>query len=107
MLAQAPPRDSGERVSDEVYLDIMLSGLTSAPEFHLIREMYYRIEFTSVDCLQDTANRFFVDQQSRKAAVPAVSSRGAAMAVSSSDQCHRCKEFGHFQRDCPKSAQQS
>ena len=85
----------------------MLSGLTSAPEFHFIREMHYRNEFTSVDCLQDTANRFFVDQQSRKAAGPAVSGRGAAMAASSSDQCHRCKEFGHFQRDCPKSAQPS
>ena len=30
----------GEKVSDEVYLDIMLSGLTSAPEFHFIREMH-------------------------------------------------------------------
>ena len=27
----------GEKVSDEVYLDIMLSGLRSAPEFHFIR----------------------------------------------------------------------
>ena len=95
----------GEKVSDEVYLDIMLSGLTSAPEFHFIREMHCRNEFTSVDCLQDTANRFFVDQQSRKAAGPAVSGREAAMAASSSDQCPRCKEFGHFQRDCPRSAQ--
>ncbi|CAB1113015.1 unnamed protein product [Ectocarpus sp. CCAP 1310/34] len=94
----------GETVSDDVYLDITLSGLTSVPEFHFIREMHYRNEFTSVDDLQDTATRFFVDQQSRKAAGPAVSGRGAAMAASSSDQCHRCKEFGHFQRDCPKSA---
>ena len=39
----------------------MLSDLTSAQEFHFIREMHYRNEFTSVDCLQDTANRFFVD----------------------------------------------
>ena len=85
----------------------MLPGLTSAPEFHFIREMHYRNEFESVDCIQDTVNRFFVDQQSRKAAGPAVSSRGAAMAESSSDQCHCCKEFGHFQRDCPKSAQPS
>ena len=89
----------GEKVSDEVYLDIMLSGLTSAPEFHFIREMHYRNEFTSVDCLQNTANRFFVDQQSRKAAGPAVSGR--------SDQCHRRKEFEHFHRDSPKSAQPS
>ena len=86
----------GEKVSDEVYLDIILSGLTSAPKFHFIRETHYRNESTSVDCLQDTANRFFVDQQSRKAAGPAVWGRGAAMAASSIDQCHRCKEFGHF-----------
>ena len=83
----------GEKVSDEVYLDIMLSGLTSAPEFHFIREMHCRNELTSVDHLQDTANRFFVDQQSRKAAGPAVSGRGAAMAASSRDQGYRCKEF--------------
>ena len=30
----------GEKVSDEVYLDIMLSSLTCAPEFHFIREMH-------------------------------------------------------------------
>ena len=41
----------GETVSDDVYLDITLSGLTSAPEFHFIREMHYRTEFTSVDDL--------------------------------------------------------
>ena len=69
--------------------------------------MHYRNKFASVDCLQDTANRFFVDQKSRKAAGPAVSGREAAMAASSSDQCHCCKEFGHFQRNCPKSAQPS
>ena len=85
----------------------MLSGLMSAPEFHFPRKMHYRNEFTSVDCLQDTANCFFVDQQSRKAAGPAVSGRGAAMAASSSDQFHLYKEFGHFQRDCPRSAQPS
>ena len=67
--------------------------------------MHYRNEFISVACLQDTANRFFVDQQSRRAARPAVSGRGAAMAASSGDQCHRCKEFGNSKRDCPTSAQ--
>ena len=67
----------------------MLSGLTKAPEFKFIREMHYPEELTSVDRLQETANRFYVDQQSRNASGPAVSGRGAAMAVSSSDQCHR------------------
>ena len=47
----------GEEVSDEVYQDIMLNGLTAAPEFRLIREMHYRDEFTSVDHLKMTANR--------------------------------------------------
>ena len=42
----------------------MLSGLTKAAEFNFIREMHYRTEFTSVDRLQETANRFYVDQQS-------------------------------------------
>eukprot|EP00903_Cladosiphon_okamuranus_P015299 g14134.t1 len=93
----------GETVSDDVYLDITLSGLTSAPEFHFIREMHYRVEFQSVEDIQAMATRFFVDQQSRKAAGPAVSGRGAAMAASSSDQCRRCKGYGHFERDCPMS----
>eukprot|EP00752_Nemacystus_decipiens_P010251 g9135.t1 len=95
----------GEEVSDDVYLDIMLSGLTEAPEFKFIREMHYRSEFTSVDRLQETANRFYVDKQSRNESGPVVSGRGAAMAAaaSSTDQCHRCKAYGHFQRDCPKT----
>ena len=79
-----------EEVSDEVYLDIMLSGLTKAPEFKFIRDMHYRTEFTSADRLQETANRFYVDQQSRNASGPVVSGRGAAMAASSTDQRHRC-----------------
>ncbi|CAB1118025.1 unnamed protein product [Ectocarpus sp. CCAP 1310/34] len=86
----------------------MLSGLTKAPEFKLIREMHYRDNFTSVDSLQATANRFFVDQQSRNASGPVVSGRGAAMAVASdTDQCRRCKSYGHFQRDCPQQVQKS
>ena len=42
----------GAEVSDEVYQDIMLNGLTAAHEFRFIREMQYRDEFTSVDHLQ-------------------------------------------------------
>ncbi|CAB1113505.1 unnamed protein product [Ectocarpus sp. CCAP 1310/34] len=83
----------GEEVSDPVYLDIMLSGLTKAPEFKFIREMHYRDNFTSVDSIQATADRFFVDQQSRNASGPMVSGRGAAMAVASDTD-------GHFQRNC-------
>ena len=71
----------GEEVSDEVYQDIMLNGLTAAPEFRFIREMHYRDEFTSVDHLQQTANRYYIDQRSRNASGPVVSGRGAAMAV--------------------------
>ena len=74
----------GEKVSKEVYLDIMLSGLTKAPEFKFIREMHYREEFTSIDSLQETAKRFYVDQQSRNASGPGVSGRGAAISV---DRC--------------------
>ena len=60
----------GEEVSDEVYQDIMLNGLTAAPEFRFIREMHYRDEFTSVDHLQQTANRYYIDQRSRNASLP-------------------------------------
>ena len=57
----------GEEVSDEVYQDIMLNGLTAAPEFRFIRDMHYRDEFTSVDHLQQTANRYYIEQRSRNA----------------------------------------
>ena len=80
----------GEEGSDDVYLDIIFSGLTKAPEFKLIREIHYRTEFTSVDRLEETANRFYVDHQSRNVSGPVVS------AASSTDQCHRCKAYGHF-----------
>lgn len=95
----------GEDVSENVFLDVMLTGLTKAPEFKFIREMHYRDEFTTVDKLQQTATRFYIDQRARNASGPVVSGRGAAMAASSTDQCHQCKEYGHFQRDCPKRAQ--
>ena len=86
-----------EEVSDEVYQDILLNGLTAAPEFRFIREMHYRDEFTSVDHLRQTANRFYIGEWSHNASGPVVSGRGAAMAVeSSTDQCHECKEYGHF-----------
>ena len=92
----------GEGVSEEVYLNVMLSGLTKAPQFRFIREMHYCEDFTSVDRLPETANRFYVDRQSRYASGLVVSGRGGAMAVSSSDQCHRCKAYRHFQCDCPQ-----
>ena len=67
----------------------MLNGLTAAPEFRFIREMHYRDRFASVDHLQQTANRYYIDQRSRYTSGPVISSRGAAMAVwSSTDQCH-------------------
>ena len=96
----------GEEVS-EVYPEIMLSGLTKAPEYKFIRDMHYREELTSVDRLQVTANRFYVDQQSRNASGSVYSGRGAAMAAFSSDQGHPCKAYGHFQRDCPQQVQKN
>lgn len=95
----------GEDVSDNVFLDVMLTGLTKAPDFKFIREMHYRDEFTTVDKLQSTATRFYIDQRARNASGPVVSGRGAAMAASSTDQCNQCKEYEHFQRDCPKRVQ--
>ena len=66
----------GRDVSNEVYLDIMLSGPTKAPEVKFSCKMHYREEFMSVDCLQERANRSYVDQQSRNASGPVVSGRG-------------------------------
>ena len=60
----------GEDASKEVHLDIMLSSVTKSPEFTSIREMHCREEFTSVDRPQETANCFYVDQQSRNASGP-------------------------------------
>ena len=95
-------QDLGEEVSKEVCLDIMLSRLTKAPGFTLILQMHYHDKFTSVDRLQATTNCFYVDLRSRNASGPADWGRGAAMAASSSNQCHQCKAHGHSQRDCPQ-----
>ena len=95
----------GEEVSKKVYPDIMLSGLTKDPEFMFIRDVYYSEEFTSVDRLQETADRFYVNQESRNASGPVVSGQGGAMVASSSDQCHRFKAYGHFRRDCLQQVQ--
>ncbi|CAB1097546.1 unnamed protein product [Ectocarpus sp. CCAP 1310/34] len=47
-------------------------------------------------------------KESRNASGPVVSGRGAAMAVASdTDQCRRCKAYGHFQRDSPQQVQKS
>ena len=90
-----------EVIVKEVYLDIMLSPLTKAPEFKFICEMHYREEFTSVYRLQETVNRFYVDQQSLNTSEPVLSGKATAMAASSSDQRHRCKAYRHCWRDCP------
>ena len=87
----------GEEVSNDVYLDIMLLGLTKD----------YREEFSSVNRIQETTNRFYVDQPPRNESGPVVSGRGAAVSGSSSVQCHRCKAYGHFQRDCPQQVQKN
>ena len=71
----------GGEVSDEVYEDIILNGLSTATEFRFIREMHYRDEFTSVDHLQQIANRYYIDHRSRNVSGPVISGRGAAMAV--------------------------
>ena len=98
----------GEEVFDEVHRDIMLNGLTAAPEFRFIREMHYRDEVTSVDHLQETAKRYYIDQRSLNASGPVVSGRVAEMAVASStDQYHQCKEYEHFKRDSPQQVQKS
>ena len=47
----------GEEVSDDAYLDVMITGLTKAPELKFVREMHYQEEFASVDRLQQTENR--------------------------------------------------
>ena len=98
----------GEEVFDEVHRDIMLNGLTAAPEFRFIREMHYRDEVTSVDHLQETAKRYYIDQRSLNASGPVVSGRGAAVAVASStDQSHQCTEFGDFSATTPNGCRRA
>ena len=79
-----PLEELGEEVSDEVYQDVMLNCLTAASQFRFIREMHCRDEFTSVDHLQQTPNRYYINQRSRNTSGIVVSGRGAAMAVASS-----------------------
>ena len=98
----------GEEVSDEIYQDIMLNGLTAAPEFRFIREMHYRDEFTSVDHLQNTANRYDIDQRSRNAfGACGLGPWGRDGGRVKHRQYHQCKEYGHFKRDCPQQVRKS
>ena len=52
--------------------------------------------------LEQTAINFHIDELSRTSSAPTVVGRKTAMAAAShNDQCHQCKAFGHYQRDCP------
>lgn len=96
--------DMGEPTTDESYEDLVLSALTHSTEYRFLQDMHYRSPFPDVEALKKTATNYFIDAQSRKSSGPAVVGRGAAMAATSTDQCHNCKAYGHFQRDCPAPA---
>ena len=83
--------------------------LNSFPkEFAFIRQMHHRDRSFTLEQIKQTAINFHIDELSRKSSAPTVAGRGAAMAAASrSDQCHQCKAFGHYQRDCPGVAKTS
>ena len=92
--------DMGEQIHDDTYADLLLNSFPK--EFAFIRPMHHRDRSFTLEQIKQTAINFHIDELSRKSSAPTVARRGAAMAAASrSDQCHQCKAFGHYQRDCP------
>ena len=90
--------DLGEQILDDA--DLFLNSFPK--EFAFIRQMHHRDRSFTLEQMKQTAINFHIDELSRKSSVPTVAGRGAAMAAASrSEQCHQCKAFGHYQRDCP------
>ena len=77
--------------------------LNSFPkEFAFIRQMHHRDGSFTLEQIKQTVINFHIDERSRKSSAPTLAGRGAEMAAASrSDQCHQCKAFDHYQRDCP------
>ena len=64
--------------------------------------MHQRDRSFTLEKIKQTAINFHIDDLARKSSAPFVAGRGAAMvAASRSDQCHQCKSFCHYKRDCP------
>ena len=92
--------DMGEQILHDTYADLMLNSFPK--EFAFIRKMHHRDRSFTLEQIMQTAINFHIDELSRKSSAPTVAGRGAAMAAASrSDQCHQCKAFAHYRRDCP------
>ena len=87
--------DIRERILDDTYAN-------PPKQFAFTRQIHHRNRSFTLEQIKKTAINFHIDELSRKLSAPTVARGGAAMAAASrSDQCHQCKAFGHYQRDCP------
>ena len=101
-------KDMREEISDESYTDLLLHALS--PEYQFVKDKSYELgDAFDNELLTPIDTNHYIIQQSRKPLAPPVSGRGAAMAATASDtdQCHQCKAYGHFKRDCPELAKKS
>ena len=87
--------DIRERILDDTYAN-------PPKQFAFTRQIHHRNRSFTLEQIKKTAINFHIDELSRKLSAPTVARGGAAMAAASrSDQCHQCKAFGHYQRNCP------
>ena len=89
----------GEQILDDTYADLLLNSFPK--EFAFIRQVHHRDRSFTLEHIKQTGTNVHIDELSRTSSVPTVPGGEAAIAAASrGDQCHQCKAFGHYQRDC-------
>ena len=75
--------DMGKEIIEDSYADLLLNSFLK--EFELIKRMNHRDRSFTLDQIQQTATKFYIDKLSRKSSGPSVAGRGATMVAASNN----------------------